>query len=157
MIGKGQEDDGAARAVDLLFGVVLAVASAVVLVWIIPNTVDLEAQGADVSPAFFPRLSAGAVLVLSLGMTAHRLVKGPPLDWERPLRIVGEVAGCALAALAVAFALPRIGFVATGAVVIALGAVLTHYRRWWAIGLLAILFPLVVSFGAWTIFMVDLP
>lgn len=159
----GQTDiDGGSAAVDIASGLVLSAICLICLVWLIPTYVNTEASGSDVAPAFFPNLGAGVVLVLSLGMVGHRVWRTKPaIDWAHGWRlgrpILTETAICIVAAIAIAVALPTIGFLPTAVAMIGIGGIVAGYRKWWALAVLAVAFPIVVMVGAWTIFTVALP
>ena len=153
-----QGDGGASAAIDIVSGLVLAALSTIALVWLIPMQVSGVSDGTDVSPAFFPKLTAWVILVLSLVVVAHRFLRGDPRSgWIVGREILAETGAVLIFALAVGMLVPFIGYLPTTILVILVGGFVAGYRRWWALILLAVLFPIVVRFGAWTIFTVELP
>jgi hypothetical protein len=154
-----EEDDGAAPApaLDIGYGMVFAALAALALLWLIPAQVGTVSRGSDVSPAFMPQLSAGAVLVLSAMMVVHRLLRhGLAGNGEGPY-LLASLGGLAFGAALAMAGLLTVGFVPTAAGLILAGGMLARYRRWHWLLVLAVLFPLVVDYGAWHIFIVDLP
>lgn len=153
-----ETDGGASAAIDIAAGLVLVALATFALVWLIPTHVTGKSAGSDVSPAFFPTVAATIVLVLSLGMVAHRLIRsGHRGGWLRGQAILKEIGAVVIYAVVVAVLLPAIGFVATAALVIIAGGVIARYQKWRALIVLAIVYPLLVRYGAWAIFTVELP
>jgi len=145
-------------AIDVAMGIVLAGLAALSLVWLIPTYVGGTADAGDVAPSFFPNLAAWVILVLSLGMVAHRLMRARPGNgWPTAKALIAETL-CSLAALVfIGMALPHLGYLITSGVVIMLGGLIARYQKWWMLVLVAVLFPLIVKFAAWRIFVVELP
>ncbi len=156
-------DQGSERAaVDIAAGLVLAAASIVCLAWIIPNHVGTSVSEHDISPAFFPNLTAWLVLALSLALVATRI---PRIDRQqgrlgglsagRP--IVLQTAAWAVAALLAWYGMTAIGYMPTAAAILVAGAVACRYRNIFAIVGLAIVLPIAIDQLAWFVFQVDLP
>lgn len=137
---------------------VLAVASLFCLLWLVPNHTQAAMSPGDISPAFFPMAAALTVLILCVGMFLSRLTKSSatPADLSG-MTILSETGIWLVAATALFIVLPVIGFIPTSIATIALSSIAIHYKRWWIIAVLAVAFTLVVDFGAWQIFTVDLP
>ena len=151
------EGEQPGTAVDIVSGLVLIAFCLFALLWLIPAEVTGKSSGSDVSPAFFPRLSIVVILFLSLGLVAHRLyTAGRDATWDRGRLALGETAATLGFALFVGILLPLIGFWPTSAVVIVVGGMIARYQKWWPLILLAVLFPLIVKYGAWAIFTVDI-
>ncbi len=152
------EPDGSGAAIDIAAGGVLAIAAGICLLWLIPEHTQPGTSDDDIAPGSFPTLAALIVLVLALAMMAHRLVRRPALAAELPgLHIAAEIGIWAAIASAVVVALPLAGFLPTAMALILTGGLAARYRTWWAVGLLAFVFPFVVDAGAWHLFTVDLP
>lgn len=151
-------DSRAAVRTEIAAALVLTAAALVALVWLIPNNTEPARSELDISPAFFPMLAAGLVLVLSLAMIAVRLTRAvkASVTMSGP-SILGELAVWCCAGVGIWFALPVIGFIPTSIVVVVLGGLATGYRKWWVLAVLAVLFAVIVDFGAWQVFTVDLP
>ena len=151
-------DSRTAVRTEIAAALVLMAAALFALLWLIPNHTEPARSELDISPAFFPMLAAGLVLMLSFAMIAVRLTKAvaASIDLSGPA-ILTELAIWCGAGLAIWFALPAIGFILTSIAVVVLGGLATGYRNWWVLGTLALLFSVVVDFGAWQIFTVDLP
>ena len=151
-------DSNKAVQTEIAAAAFLAVAAVVALVWLIPNNTQPAASDLDISPAFFPMLAAVVVLFLSLAMIAVRLSRQVQSSIGVSGRMIMiEVVIWGGVAAAIWFALPMIGFVPVSVFVILLGGVAVGYRRWWVLGLLAVVFSVTVDVGAWQIFTVDLP
>ncbi len=138
--------------------VLLATVATICLVWLIPSHTQPPMSDADLSPALFPTIAASLVLLLSVGMAVHRLRR--PSDEAGELgamTILLELFIWGLAATAIGFALPALGFVPVAIAIVLLGGIVTGYRQWWVIAPLAVGFAVVVDLGAWQFFTVDLP
>lgn len=138
----------------VLAGVLLAsVASQVA-----PPRMLLGRRLAALDPALYPRLVFGAMLVLALWYFAISLRL-------REKNLLGEVGGkgflnvgVTLACLlAYAFALPRLGFVASGAVLIAVLGVFFGNRNHLLTVAVAVLVPAAIYFGLTRLMRVSLP
>lgn len=143
---------------DIVAGLVLAAMAILALVWLIPTYIEVGTSKFDVGPAFFPQLTAALVLVLSLVLVLIRTARYRSGTGEPTGRYaIGELAfWVALSGLTM-LGITSVGFVITSGTLIAFGAVLSGYRIWWAIALLAVIFPVVVDQIAWLIFTVDMP
>lgn len=137
---------------------VLVAVGLIALFWLVPNHTQPAMSENDISPAFFPALSAAVVISLALGMIAVRLTRRivTTVALSGP-GILAEQVIWAVAAFAIFLAMPVIGFVPTTILVIVLGAWAIGYRSWMFIALFAVGFATVVDFGVWQIFTVDLP
>ena len=144
--------------IDVAFGLVFAVLATAALVWLIPSQVSTQAGGTDVSPAFMPRLAAGTVLVLSLGLVGHRLARGRLSGGARDGgRLLAETAALGAGGVAVMAGLATVGFLPTAmGLILAAGLAARQRPRWWLL-VLAVAFPVIVDLGAWHLFVVDLP
>ncbi len=151
-------DSRAAVRTEIAAALVLTAAAVFALVWLVPENTEPARSDLDISPAFFPMLAAGLVLVLSLTMMAVRLTRAVAATAELSgPAILREAAVWCGAGLAIWFVLPAIGFIPTSIGVVVFGGWATGYRNWWVLVTLAIVFSLIVDFGAWQIFIVDLP
>lgn len=151
-------DNSKAVRTEIAAAFVLIAAALFAIFWLIPNNTEPARSELDISPAFFPMLAAGLVLMLSLTMVVVRLTRtiAANVALSGPA-ILAELAIWCGAALAIWLALPAIEFIPTSIAIVILGGVATGYRNWWVLGTLAILFPIIVDFGAWHVFTVDLP
>lgn len=143
---------------DVILGGVGALVAVALLVWLIPAQVSREATGNDVAPAFIPQLSAWLVLGLSLLMIGHRLAAERPA-WGSGLsrQFAGEIVLLSVAGGVTWLSLSYLGFLPTAAGVILAGGLLARQRPYWWMLPLALIFPVLVDYGAWEIFYVDLP
>ncbi len=146
---------------DIVAGLVLAAMAVVALVWLIPNYMDAGASQYDIGPAFFPKLTAWAVLVLSLALSATKALRYRASNAhgaaDQGRWVLFEILAWTLVGGLTLFGLSRVSFVLTAALLVAFGAVVAGYRRWWVIAILAVVFPLAVDQVVWIIFTVDLP
>lgn len=150
--------DGGGVAVDAMVGVVLAASAAYALIWLIPENTQPAMSEHDAAPGLFPSLAVAVVLVLSLALVVHRTVRRPE---NRAMLsgsvVLGETAiWCALA-IAVVAGLSWVGFLPTAIALIAIGMLAAGCRNWILLGAISVLFPLIVNFGAWNLFTVELP
>jgi len=156
------DDDGTGTTgpvTDLVAGLFLALCATVALVWLIPNHTQAAMSEFDVSPGFFPKLAAWAVLVLSLGLVARQI---PRLRHVAGRGIAGravlvDIAGWSVVAFFSILALAKIGFLFVAPVLIVAGMLVAGNRTYWMIIGLAVVFPVLVDQAAWYIFTVDLP
>ncbi len=149
-------------AIDIAAGLVLAAMSALCLIWIIPNHVGTSVSENDLSPSFFPKLTAWLGLALSLCLVAVRAARINSFS-ELSAGLAGgrailfeTVAWVAVASLGW-FAMPAIGYVPMAAALLVLGAVACRFRNALAVAGLAIVLPAAIDRLAWLIFQVDLP
>ena len=151
-------DSTAAVRTEIAAAILLMAAALVAVFWLVPASTEPATSEFDIAPAFFPMLAAGLVFLLSLAMVVVRLTRRvvSSIELAGPV-ILGELAVWCAAGVVIWFALPVLGFIPTSILVVALGGVLTGYRQWWVLAVLAVLFSVMVDFGAWQIFTVDLP
>ncbi|MFK7751871.1 MAG: tripartite tricarboxylate transporter TctB family protein [Sedimentitalea sp.] len=146
------------RWTDLTAAAVLAAAALVCLLWLIPNHTEPPYSENDIAPAMFPMISAALVLILSVGLGLTAVMRPRETGDDLPGRLILlEIAVWCAVGLAIHFALPRLGFVPLAIAIVFLGGFFVRYQKWWLSALLAIGFAVVVDFGAWQIFTVDLP
>ena len=149
-------------AIDIAAGLVLAALSALCLLWIIPNHVGTAVSENDLSPAFFPQLTAWLCLALSLYLVAVQAARIKSFSALQAGLSEGRsilfdiVAWAAVASLAW-FAMSAIGYVPTAVILLVLGAMVCRFRHALAIAGLAIVLPAAIDQLAWLIFQVDLP
>ncbi len=125
---------------------------------IAPPRMLLGRRLAALDPALYPRLVFGAMLLLALWY----FIVGSKLREENLLKRVGaegvvNVGVTLLCLLAYAFALPRLGFVASGAVLIAVLSLFFGDRGRLQIGAVAVLVPAAIYFGLTRLMRVSLP
>lgn len=144
------------RGVDLAFGGVLCALALFALLWLIPNHTQPADSQFDVAPGFFPQVAASAVLGLSLLMIAHRLLRMEARE-RSGFRPLVELICWSIVAVILYLLLTWLGFVPMAMVAIALGMVLSGARTWWLIALVSVAFPVLVDWGAWLVFSVDMP
>jgi hypothetical protein len=151
-------DSRSAVRTEIAAAFALTAAALFALFWLIPNNIEPARSELDISPAFFPVLTAGLVLFLSLVMLVARLTRAVVATAELSgPAILSEVVVWCGASVAIWFALPVIGFIPTSIAVVILVGLATGYQKWWVLGAMAILFSITVDFGAWQVFTVDLP
>lgn len=156
------EEDGAGATgpvTDLVAGLFLALCAMVALVWLIPTHTQAAMSEFDVSPGFFPKLAAGAVLVLSLGLVARQVPKLKHLAGGANVgrSVLVDIAIWSVVATFSIFALAKIGFLSVAPVLIVAGMLAAGNRTYWMIIGSAVLFPVLVDQAAWYIFTVELP
>lgn len=125
---------------------------------IAPPRMLLGRRLAALDPALYPRLVFGAMLLLALWY----FIVGSRLREENLLKRVGaegvvNVGVTLLCLLAYAFALPRLGFVASGAVLIAVLSLFFGDRGRLQTGAVAVLVPAAIYFGLTRLMRVSLP
>lgn len=155
---KRETDNEESYLMDIVAGLVLAAMSIVVLLWIIPNYVELGTSKHDVGPAFFPRLTASIVLGLSVLLVVSKTIryrKGNP--GLSGISILLEITVWAVIAILAVVGISNIGFLFTSTLLIGLGAIASGHRKWWVIVVLAVAFPFIIDQMAWLVFSVDLP
>ena len=143
---------------EIATAVCLAAVAILALVWLVPVDTQPAASELDISPAFFPMLAATLVLVLSLALIAELVFLSAKSTASHSIKtIVSELVIWGAVTFVMLACLPKVGFIAVSTTVIVLGGIAMGYRRWWVLTLLAIVFSVIVDFGAWKIFTVDLP
>ena len=161
-MSEDEENQSEQSVVDVAAGLILAAISIVTLAWIIPANVNSSVAENDVSPAFFPNLAMWLLLGLSLSLVISRIVQTrnfghavtTSTSWKPIVsqafiwHVVGTLAFLGLA---------NIGFLATSSILVILGGLACHFRNWWLLGGLAIIFPIVVVQISWIVFEVNLP
>ncbi len=156
------DPDPVTPVIDIAAGLFLAAMATTALLWLIPNYIVSGAGEYDVGPAFFPKMSAWIVLVLSLSLViikAYALkidAKTPPGS-RSGQSIVFEIIVWSLIAVLALLGIAKSGFVLTASLIIGMGAIACGYRTWWLIAVLAITFPLIVNQLVWLFFTVALP
>lgn len=146
---------------DIVAGLVLAALSLFALLWLIPTQTKSAAGAYDVSPGFFPRVAAVALLVLSVVFVGHRIVRFELLR-QRPSSsdggaILTEIAVWTIACAAIWIGLWQVGFLAVAPLVIAIAMVAAGVRRWWLIVVLAAAVTAATYWGADALFEAALP
>lgn len=163
--GPADEDGGEEPAVspvhDIAAGLVLAALSLFALLWLIPTQTTGAAGAYDVSPGFFPRVAASAVLILSVLFLGHRFARFRALKRHPSSSdggaILTEIAVWTVACAAIWIGLWQIGFLVVAPLIIALAMIAAGVRRWWLIALLAAATTVATFYGAEHLFDVALP
>jgi tripartite tricarboxylate transporter TctB family protein len=158
---KGGDAARVTTVTDIAAGLVLAAISVTALLWLIPNFIESGASEYDIGPAFFPKLTAWVVLALSVALTLTNMVRYRA-SGSRDLSgqgwsVLFEIFAWTLVGGLTLFGLSKVSFLLTAALLVAFGAVVAGYRRWWVIAVLALVFPVVVDQIVWLVFTVDLP
>ncbi|MDE0148139.1 MAG: tripartite tricarboxylate transporter TctB family protein [Rhodospirillaceae bacterium] len=146
---------------ELAAGAVLIGLSLFVLLWLIPNHTGEATDDLEVAPGFFPQIAAVSLLVLSVLLVGHRLVRFPKLRSIRPatdgLAVLSEIAILAAGGLLVAWALGAVGYLVVAPAVMLAGLLAGGERRWWVIALVIAGMTAATWFGADLLFGVVLP
>lgn len=158
-----EEINDQSLVVDLVAGVVLVIASLLALFWIIPTYVVEASSANDVGPAYFPKLSAWSVLVLSLVHLTLKVfesrAKTPSTSGLAPSHwfVLFEALVWVGVSVFSMVGLAKIGFLFVAPLLVLAGAYASGYRRWGLILTVMIILPLVIYQIAWTVFVVELP
>ncbi|MDE0255713.1 MAG: tripartite tricarboxylate transporter TctB family protein [Rhodospirillaceae bacterium] len=135
--------------------------SLLALLWLIPNHTGESTSDLEVAPGFFPQVAAGALLVLSVLLVGHRLIRFPKLRSTRPetggVAVLSEIAILAAGGLLVAWALGAAGYLVVAPAVMLAGLLAGGERRWWVIALVIAGVTAATWFGADRLFGVVLP
>jgi hypothetical protein len=146
---------------DIAAGLVLAALSLFALLWLIPTQTKSAAGAYDVSPGFFPRVAASAVLILSVVFVGHRIARFGQLRRQPSSSdggaILTEIAVWTIACAAIWIGLWQVGFLVVAPLIIAIGMVAAGVRRWWLIVILAAAVTAATYWGADSLFEVALP
>ena len=146
---------------EIAAGAVLVGLSLFALLWLIPNHTGESTGDLEVAPGFFPQVAAGALLVLSILLVGHRLIRFPKLRNIRPATgggaVLAEIAILAGGGLLVAWALGAAGYLVVAPAVMLAGLLAGGERRWWTIGLVIAGVTAATWFGADLLFGVVLP
>ena len=161
MTSKGKADEiesDRTDLIDIVAGLVMAVISTIVLVWLIPVYVETGTSENDVGPAFFPKLGAYLVLSLSVFLTLTKVFRFKKRDSGLSgISTLIETIIWMVVATLIILGISKIGFLITSTLLIGSGAIIAGYRTWWLIILLAIFVPIIIDQMTWLIFIVDLP
>ncbi|MXY38928.1 MAG: tripartite tricarboxylate transporter TctB family protein [Rhodospirillaceae bacterium] len=169
--GAGPAPDGAPPSAEpsagpgprqeLAAGAVLIGLSLLALLWLIPNHTGESTSDLEVAPGFFPQIATGALLVLSVLLVGHRLIRFPKLRSIRPetggVAVLSEIAILAAGGLLVAWALGAAGYLVVAPAVMLAGLLAGGERRWWVIALVIAGVTAATWFGADRLFGVVLP
>ena len=146
---------------ELAAGAVLIGLSLFALLWLIPNHTGEATSDLEVAPGFFPQIAASALLVLSVLLVGHRLIRFPKLRAIRPATgggaVLAEIAILAAGSVLVAWALGAAGYLIVAPAVMLAGLLAGGERRWWVIGLVIASMTAATWFGADLLFGVQLP
>ena len=146
---------------EIAAGAVLIALSLFALLWLIPTHTGETAGDLEVAPGFFSRVAASALLVLSVLLVGHRLIRFPKLRNIRPKTgggaVLSEIAILACGSLLVAWALGATGYLVVAPAVMLAGLLAGGERRWWMIGLVVAGMTAATWFGADLLFGVQLP
>jgi len=156
--GTNESERGATARLDFGAGALLAALSLGLFVWFIPTFAPGEGGPGQIAPSFFPRLAIAVVFVCALilmAVSARHLA----VSAERAgVRLLTEMVGWLVFAVALFALLRWAGFVPAGIFAVACGTLLTRYRRRPLLcAALAIALPLVLDVAAWQIFLIELP
>ena len=161
--GKSAADPAAGPGArqELAAGAVLIALSLFALFWLIPNHTGEAAGDLEVAPGFFSRVAASALLVLSVLLVGHRLIRFPKLRNIRPKTgggaVLTEIAVLAAGGLLIAWALGAVGYLFVAPAVMLAGLLAGGERRWWVIALVVAGVTAATWFGADLLFGVQLP
>ena len=149
---------GADGRLDFVIGAIATVGALLVIFWLIPSQIEASAQAGQLSPRFFPRLSAGMVGLFGLALMVknrrHAFTRTP----HAGLRILIETLAWAAWATVTLLLLSTLGFIVAGALSCFAAMLLAGQRRrlvWCA--LISILLPIAIQQLAWHAFYIQLP
>ena len=136
---------------DVVIGLLLAIVGLIFLVILIPQGIvePRKVKYAAMSPSFYPRLVAIALVLLGLALSANAYLRGKEAiesdaTWRDDAWLrIGIVFGF-LALMA--FSLGYLGFVLSSAIAIAVLTYLANERRLWLVAVIAVLTPLLLYF-----------
>lgn len=156
-MSRARESHAGATQVNMVAGIVLAIASLACLFWLIPYHVQSESTPGDLPPTTVPYLAAGLVFLLSAGLIAQSWMRGSTekMGTSGPAIFI-ELLIAATSIYVVLFVNNNIGFLAMAIPLTALTMIYASGRNWIVITLTAIAFPITVKFGAWHVFTVAL-
>ena len=158
MSDSANPDQGAKRRLDFICGLVLALLSLLALVWVIPMAVPGEASRGEVSPSFFPNLTAGIVFVCSVAMAIMNRGTLRESSHVGGVMILAEVVGWGLFATVIMMLLLHVGLLPASILATVTATFVSRYRgRWWITAVIAIALPFVLRFGVQALFSIDLP
>lgn len=103
----------------------------------------------NIPPEFFPQLVITIIVVLTLFVPFEHLLhtrRGDNIDSERSDRVKRTPILTGILLILLVFGIPALGMLLTMIAVCALLPLLWGERRFWLIGLFAILFPLAVAY-----------
>lgn len=156
------------RRTDIGAGVILFVAAALALLWLIPAHTFPAQSESNLAPAFMPSVALTIVLGLALLLVASRLGGSaagegqPHEEFGTESRGFGraearELALWAGAAVVTMLILKYVGFIAAGVLLLVATMLFMGERRLWVVGATALATPTIISIVAWHAFTVQMP
>lgn len=153
-----ETERGASGRLDVVAGAVLAALSLGLFFWFVPTFAPGAGGPGQIAPSFFPRLAIAVVFVCALIVTVANLGALRRPSTGAGGRLLTEFGGWCLFAVVLFVLLRFAGFVPAGVYAVLCGTLLTRYRRRpILVGLIAIGLPLLLDWGAWSLFLVELP
>lgn len=157
-MSSAEQNRGASGRLDFLIGATAALGALLAIFWLIPAQIEASAQSGQLSPRFFPMLSAAAVGLFGLALMVRNrrfaLTRAPHAG---PRILIETLAWVAWAAVTLLL-LSTLGFVVAGALSCFAAMLLAGQRRrlvWCAFA--AILLPVAIQQLAWHAFYIQLP
>ena len=136
---------------DVVIGLLLAIVGLIFLVILIPQGIvePRKVKYAAMSPSFYPRLVAIALVLLGLALSANAFIRGKETiesdaTWRDDAWLRIGIVFVFLALMA--FSLGYLGFVLSSAIAIAVLTYLANERRLWLVAVIAVLTPLLLYF-----------
>jgi hypothetical protein len=157
-MSAAQQNRGASGRLDFLIGLIAVIGALLAILWLIPSQIDASGQSGQLSPRFFPTLSAAIVGLfgLALAVKNHRyaLIRVP----NAGPRLLLETLAWGIWASLTLLILAKLGFIVAWALSCFAAMLLAGQRRrliWCAI--VAILLPVAIQQLAWHAFYIQLP
>lgn len=155
------------RRTDLASGLVLMLLAGLGLFWLVPSQTAPAQSPLDLPPGLMPSLALAVCLALAILLVARALrpVRGEPGRHEEfgaeasgiGRRELFNLAGWIALSTATMLALPRLGFLFTGALLLAAVLIYARARPLWLVALLVPLVPLALQQVALHAFTTELP
>lgn len=155
------------RTTDLVASVVVMVGAVLLLAWIIPTDTAPAQSPLDIPPARVPAIAVWTCLVMGAALGVQSLRARPdetPADIEAAGAATGigvrELAHLALLSalvVAIALAMPLVGFEVTAGVLLVAMMIFLRQRNVFVLLAVALVVPIGLSQLAWHVFTVEFP
>lgn len=150
--------DASSQSISLVAGIVLAALSTFALLWLIPANVATGSSAGDLPPNTVPNLSAGLVLLLSLALIIQSLLRRKRQGKRTGGRhILAELTTAAAVFGGVWLAFIKPGFLVMSIPFMSAAMLYAGGRNLWIIAVISVVLSVIIYFGVWEIFTVQLP
>ena len=128
---------------NILEGLIMALLS----VFFIIESLKLHSRGGwSLSPALFPLIITVSTLLLSISLIFKGLKESNMVDKSKKIEDYKKLGFIIIISFLYLFALPRIHFLFSSIIYLFLFLIILGERKWWLLGSISILTPLLIQF-----------